>query len=393
MPDYTLVDLTTEPYALQLTAPIDLGGTTITERRGLSVSATVERVDAVANGLENTATGRGDIAPLPSFNSESLADVSTIWPSMRDALSGNRVELTSPDVFADELSRLWSGISLSDRSDGAEEGGRNSNASRSQAPSARARIPASVRFGVEQAVVFAIARAEAVLPTALLTKTPRTHVSLNALLMGTPPEMLREARRFQDVSAVKVKVGRHDIDAEAACVRALAEEWGQRVQIRLDANRAWSYDDALRFADGIEGVSIEYLEEPLADPSRLAEWTRQTGVPIALDETTREVSLKDLTDHTYVSAVVVKPSLIGFSETLHLAKTLRASDVDVVISSAYESGVGLAGLAVLAASTGDRDIAAGLDTYRRLTSDVAEPRLPIAIPGVDVECLWDSLNG
>lgn len=355
LPDSTIVDLTADAYALPLTAPIDLGGAVITERRGVLVTATVERPDGTRG------TGRGDIAPLPGFSTESLAEAEAAVGGVLDSLTGASF---SPVALAANPMPLGGDV---------------------------AATPPSVQFGIEQAVLFAAAQASGVLPTSFLAETPRETVSLNALLMGTPTEILDAADDVQDFAAVKVKVGRHDVQDEAACVRALSERWEGAVSIRLDANRAWSVEEATAFADGIRGVEIEYLEEPLREATQLQEWAETTGVPVALDETTREMTPDALVGQTFASAFVVKPTLIGLSRTVRLARAVAAAGVDLVISSAYESGVGLTGLAVLAASIGDRDVPAGLDTYRRLQSDVVQPRLDIGGPRVHIPRLWNEL--
>jgi O-succinylbenzoate synthase len=355
-PEYAIVDLTADAYALPLTAPVDLGGTVITERRGLLVAATVEG----PNGTR--ATGFGDVAPLPAFSTESLAEAKSAARDILDLLVGTSF---SPAVFAEHAAPLGDHVRAT---------------------------PPSVQFGIEQAVLFAAARASDVLPTSLLSDTPREAVSLNALLTGTPPEILGAADGVQHYAAVKVKIGRHNVHDEAACVRALWKRWNGDVSIRLDANRAWTVAEANTFAEGIRGVEIEYLEEPLREADQLHQWAVATGVPVALDETTREMTPVQLAEQTFASAFVIKPTLIGFSQTLRLAREVAPVGVDLVISSAYESGVGLTGLAMLAASIGDHDIPAGLDTYRRLETDIVQPRLDIAGPRVHLSTLWTSLT-
>jgi O-succinylbenzoate synthase len=55
--------------------------------------------------------------------------------------------------------------------------------------------------------------------------------------------------------------------------------------------------------------------------------------------------------------------------------------VTPVISSAYESGVGMV---ALAAGIGDRPVPAELDTYRTMAEDVLETPLNLPAPAVDV---------
>lgn len=119
---------------------------------------------------------------------------------------------------------------------------------------------------------------------------------------------------------MKVKVGGETgpvRDAEYVLELLAAAPDGS--SLRLDANQAWSMEDALAFCEVIErgrhGGSevdgsaleqgrgsikskIEYLEEPLRDPRMLGEFWERSGkdLPYALDESLgmeRESALKD----------------------------------------------------------------------------------------------------
>jgi O-succinylbenzoate synthase len=58
--------------------------------------------------------------------------------------------------------------------------------------------------------------------------------------------------------------------------------------------------------------------------------------------------------------------------------------MSTVISSTYESGIGILALIALAAGTGDQAVPAGLDTYRSLAADVLSPPLELPASKVDV---------
>jgi O-succinylbenzoate synthase len=93
--------------------------------------------------------------------------------------------------------------------------------------------------------------------------------------------------------------------------------------------------------------------------------------------------LGDLAGHGYARAVVLKPTLLGgISRSLRFASEAKALGIKVVVSSAYESGVGTGALVALAAMVGDEPV--GLDTYRRLADDVIEVPLDLPAPVIDV---------
>lgn len=347
------------PYELPLVQDLDLGGGhTIRDRQGILVRV------ALGESAEE-AYGWGDVAPLPGFSPETTEEVTRSTKRCARALQDVRVCIDDDPLKT--LSMVAARVSKNQ--------------------------PASVRFGFEQALATSIAAyRRTTLPELLSAQT--TEVQLNALLTGTVDEMRRRAEAIDTgrggYRSVKVKVGRGNLRDEARLVQNLHDRWGKTVSLRLDANRAWSFDEAMQFARAIEGVALEYLEEPLQHPRELSRFADETGVPVALDETTRELPVDRWLDEHYASAFVIKPMLIGFKATLELHRRLATVPSDnnqptLVISSAYESGVGLAGLAVLAASVQRPGAAAGLDTYRALDRDVLADRLPMDRPSIDVE--------
>ena len=333
-------------YHLPLSEPLRSKGTTLRHREGLLVE--------LASG--GGATGWGEAAPLPGFSRENL-DVAT--EQLRDLATrvvGREVTMDAlgPEgSFARELDLL--------------------------APSP------SARFGLELALWnFYAAHQGKSLPE-LVTPYPRTTVAVNALISGPPERALEEARtmRAAGYEAVKLKVGGRPIEEDVELVRALCKVLGDDASVRLDANRAWTFEEASFFARGTANLRFEYVEEPLADPSRLSSLARDYGVPVALDESLAGMPPLELQDHEYARAVVLKPTLLGgISATLRLVRQAKELGIRPVISSAYETGVGTLALVALAAGVGG--VPAGLDAYRRLAQDVLAPRLRFPSARIDV---------
>ena len=335
-------------FRLPLTGRLVLRDATLTDREGLLLRLSGE------DGL----SGWGEVSPLPGFSPETLPEAAVGLRSLAASLVGRNV--TGEWMGADgDLARLLDGMEI---------------------------VP-SVRFGLELAAWNLYGASTGASLPALISPGHRPTVPVNGLLAGSPDEVLEGARRMRDAGyvAVKLKVGGQPVSEDVALVRAVAEALGGDVALRLDANRAWSLDEALGFARGIEGQEIEYLEEPLADPAGLEEFALKGGVKVALDESLVGMEPESLAEHPYAGAVVLKPSLLGgLSRTLRLAERAVGLGMRPVVSSAYETGVGTAALVALAAGIGTGEIPAGLDTYRRLAGDVIEPRLPLPAPRLRV---------
>lgn len=100
------------------------------------------------------------------------------------------------------------------------------------------------------------------------------------------PEVLAAQRRDQGYGAFKLKVGfgrSRDLDN----LRALRTELGPDVELMVDANQAWTLDEAAEFAPQLEGFDLRWLEEPIRADRPWTEWQRlasRTRIPLAAGE-------------------------------------------------------------------------------------------------------------
>ena len=338
-------------YHLPLTEPLELKQTTLRRREGLLVELAVD----------GGAAGWGEAAPLPGFSRESLDEATVQLLGLAGSMLDRSITADLLDPHR-ALARELDAMGLS--------------------PSAR--------FGFELALwnLYAVGSGKA-LPE-LLAERPRASVPISALV-SSPESAVEEAltARAAGYEAVKLKVGARDVEEDAELVSAVRGALGDGVALRLDANRAWSFEQAVRFADAVAELDPEYVEEPLADTARLSSLARDHGLPVALDESLAGMEPEHLEAHGYARAVVLKPTLLGgMTRTLRFARVATRLGARPVLSSAYESGVGTSALVALAAAVGDEEVPAGLDTYRRLAGDVLEPRLELPAPRVDVRALF-----
>ena len=108
-------------------------------------------------------------------------------------------------------------------------------------------------------------------------------------------------------------------------------------------------------------------------------------LPVALDESL--IGLKSLEGRSYASAVVLKPTILGgIIPALELADNARRLGMRSVVSSAFESGIGMRGNIAIAAATGGEP--AGFDPYNLLENDVLVDRLPLDRPMLDIPSLF-----
>lgn len=344
----TIADVQVLPYRLPLVAPVVWNGERQAEREGVLL-----RIEDAEGRV-----GWGDAAPLPGFSREALAEAGDALDALGGALAGRAYEPRD----------LLPGGAVMAALDAASP-------------------PPSARFALDLALADLAAQDRGRTLPQVLHPDPEVSLPLNGLITGTGEEAVETARQLAAAGylAVKLKVGREKVEADVVTVRAVRAALPVAVALRLDANRAWTWAEAVAFARGVAGLALDYVEEPLAEPARMPELWHDTGLPLALDETLHEPG-GEAALRGWATAAVLKPTLLGgVARTLALAATARSVGVRPVLSAAYESGVGLRGVAALAAATGGAP--AGLDTYRRLAADVLPP-LPFDRPRVDMPGLF-----
>ncbi len=178
-------------------------------------------------------------------------------------------------------------------------------------------------------------------------------VSVNATI--TAPDRAGAARQAGEFvkrgfSCLKLKVGVGDDAARVAAVRAAA---GQDAQIRLDANGAWSVDQAVPMLRALEPAGIELCEEPVSGLQANAEVAEACEVPIAIDESS---ALPGALDARWCDSVCLKITRCGgISGVLDAARRARGAGYSVYLASTFDGPIGIAGaLHVASALAPDR---------------------------------------
>jgi O-succinylbenzoate synthase len=325
-------------YTLPLIKPLAMMGSLLNERRGLLIRFQ----------NEENHSGWGEIAPFPGLHPENLSAAEAQILHLQKILYGQSLPPGLPQLNG--AFEEWLG---------------------------KYKLFPSVRYGVEMAALNLLADAGKRPLCALLSPNYRDTVSLNGLLSGSPEEIHARLQLLIDegYKAVKLKVGRQSVEEDIVLVQQVRKALPATVSLRLDANRAWSLEQALAFGEAVSDCVIEYIEEPLTDNSGLERFHTETGLSLALDETLAETEAHSLRIPNGVAAFILKPALLGgFEHTTQFARLARQHHLKAVISSAFQSGVGLAADANLAAGLNDEDVPAGLGTYQWLKEDVLVER-------------------
>lgn len=215
----------------------------------------------------------------------------------------------------------------------------------------------------------------------------RSRIAVNATVPAIGPERVPEVlTRFPGARTAKVKVAEtgQDLAQDVARVRAVREHVPH---VRIDANGGWSVDEAVRALTAFTANGpLEYAEQPCATVPELVEVRRRLpGVRIAADESIRraEDPLRVVRAGGADVAVVKVSPLGGVRRLVALADELAGHGVEVVVSSALDSAVGIATGLAAAAALPDLPYACGLGTGGFFEADVA-PALHMSNGALDV---------
>ena len=220
-------------------------------------------------------------------------------------------------------------------------------------------------------------------------------IPINGLVwMGTFEEMREriEQKLAQGFHCVKLKIGAIDFNQELELLKKIRSRYSRReIELRVDANGAFSPDDALQKLEQLSLYDIHSIEQPI----RQGQWgdmaflCRESPIPIALDEELIGVndsySKGQLLDIIKPAYIILKPSLhggmAGTKEWIDLANDRH---IGSWITSALESNVGLNAIAHLTAYLYGPHIQRpqGLGTGQLFTDNIP---MPLEIKG---DKLW-----
>ena len=222
-------------------------------------------------------------------------------------------------------------------------------------------------------------------------------IPINGLVwMGNYDEMLQrmEEKLEKGFRCVKLKIGAIDFDQELDLVKRIRDRFSfHEVELRLDANGAFPYEEALYKLELLSQYAIHSIEQPIKAQqwALMAELCRESPLPIALDEELIGVNDPEMKRHMLniikPRYIILKPSLHGGMQGCReWIKTARDMGIGSWITSALESNIGLNAIAQFSADVyGDHiTMPQGLGTGQLFTDNIP---MPLEIRG---DKLWRS---
>ena len=208
-------------------------------------------------------------------------------------------------------------------------------------------------------------------------------IPINGLVwMGSYEEMLKrmEEKLEKGFRCVKLKIGAIDFDQELDLVKRIRERFSHHeVELRLDANGAFKYEEALYKLELLSQYAIHSIEQPIkaGQWAYMAELCRESPLPIALDEELIGVNDPEMKRHMLniikPRYIIQKPSLHGGMQGCReWIETAKDMGIGSWITSALESNIGLNAIAQFASDVyGDHiTMPQGLGTGQLFTDNI-----------------------
>ncbi len=343
-----------QPYKLHLSQPLKTALGLLSDRSGILVHV----VDTEGR------VGLGEAAPLDGFGMESLLET-------RAALNALQVESIGKKISdLDDITTLLANFS---------------------------HVPAA-KHGMELALcnLWAVSQAKSLAQVlnhhsrdslfpaeTLRDRAASRRVTVNALIGGGSPEEAATRAKVlvqQGYTCIKIKVGTDGADLDRQRVVAVREAIGQQIQIRLDANQAWTVDEAIAQIERFEPLDIEYVEQPVAasDLAGMAKVRRSVGIAIAADESITNINaLQQAIAIEAADIAIIKPMAMGGILTARKAAYIALeAGMDVVFTTTIDGAIARLGALHLTASIPEITRACGLATGELLATDLL-PTFPM----------------
>jgi len=331
------LELTYSPYKLKLKSSFETAHGKFSDRKGFIISIRNSK------GIE----GIGDTAPFPEIGSESLQEAEKLLKNIKFDI---KIELTK---IRESFKKL-----LNDYDS----------------------LP-SLKHGIEQALLNLICKEKNVTIDKLLELKLNKQINVNtAIGFLNKDEIINKAKLLFEsgFKTLKIKTGRDNFKDDYNCIKAVRDEFGNDVKLRIDANGKWELNEAVKYLSKLEDLNLEYAEQTVNSLDEFVNLKSETSVLLAADESIRtKKAAEDFINKNAVDYLILKPMIIGgLVPTLEIIELAEKNNIIPVITSSFESAIGKAN-AVIAAATVKKKIAHGLALTDYFRNDVIPDPFPV----------------
>lgn len=213
----------------------------------------------------------------------------------------------------------------------------------------------AIRFGLEAALIDFNSGGHRIF---FLSDFTRGHkaIPINGLVVMADFETMRQ-QAFAKIAAgftcIKIKIGAIGFENECRLLREIREQFPPaKIELRLDANGAFSPGEALDKLQILSQFGIHSLEQPIKPGQwqEMAKLCADSALPIALDEELIDchtiAEKRNLLRAIRPHYLILKPTLLGgFAACEEWIKLAEDHGIGYWVTSALESNIGLNAIA------------------------------------------------
>ena len=213
----------------------------------------------------------------------------------------------------------------------------------------------SIQFGIEMAFLSLKSENPYVLFPSDFTGNLKSIVINGLVWMGESSFMKQqiEEKLADGFNCIKLKIGAIDFNKELELLQFIRSHFSpEQIEIRVDANGAFSLTDALDKLQQLNKFQLHSIEQPIkkGNVSAMVDLCKATPFPIALDEELIGIfsleAKEKLLQQINPQYIILKPSFVGgFRGTREWITLAEKYNIGWWITSALESNIGLNAIA------------------------------------------------
>lgn len=300
-----------------------------------SKGSTTHRECAVVRLVAGPSCGLGEASPMPGLCPDPLDQVQAELDALNGAMPSLPRSLSELDAWVQSLAHT-----------------------------------SAVQHALGAALIDCMAQANSRPIAKLLNPKARRDVPISHLY--TDDDSLFHAVML-GAQTIKIKVGIAPLPEEVAKIASIRDIVGPDVELRLDANGAWSEDEAGRAIDAFLAHKVRTIEDPVSanDFAAMAR-LRNRGIDIAADEgVTSTEALEQIIAASAADVIVIKPMRVGTPlAALRLIQQADRAGLDTIVTTTIDGAVGrMMALHISAAAPTARLRSCGLNTGGWLLDD------------------------
>lgn len=240
----------------------------------------------------------------------------------------------------------------------------------------------SIQFGLEQAFLSLKSSDKFRLFPSKFTQAKQA-IPINGLVWMGDKEFMKtqiQEKLKTGFSCIKMKIGAINFYEEINLLKSIRKEFSSNeIELRVDANGAFSPNEALEKLNILSELDIHSIEQPIKQGQlqEMALLCKKTPLPIALDEELigvfSSIEKKKIIEEIRPQYIILKPSLVGgFGGSKEWIDLAENNGINWWITSALESNIGLNAIAQFTFTLNNK-LPQGLGTGSLFTNNFESP--------------------